>query len=579
MKIVKRFFLKYLQNPALVMLCCYPASPGYSQFIQIWAQVQNPSTSTDVGTCITNDATGIYVGGTDQTPGDWQWRIQKRNLTTGAVIWTQTNNPSAGNDQLYGITSDAGGVYVVGYVENGGDYLWRIEKRNLTTGALIWSQTTNPSAGGDRAFAVTADASGVYIAGEQSISGVNFQWRIEKRDINTGALIWAQINNPSAYDDEPWAITSDATGIYIAGHDSPSIQAQWRIEKRDKTTGNVIWAQTTDPSNNDDQIYGITKDASGIYIVGFDGSTGFGDEQWRIEKRSLTTGALIWSQTNNPSAGFDVARSVTADAGGVFLAGYEISPGNNQWRIEKRDLNTGVLLCSETSNPSSGSDAGRGITIDGTGVYIAGSQNISGVNNQWRIEKYDLCAPPLPIELLFFDAQLVQPGMYVRCDWSTASEINNDYFSVEKSNDGIFFNQIGTIKGAGTSATTQNYSFYDYEPFSPVSYYRLKQVDYDGQFTYSPVRAVDVSGQDGLNFIVTFGNQSVVSVSFFNASESEAVLEMFNAYGQKVFSENVTLQEGTTKTETQINQLTTGVYFFRVTLPGREIVKKIFFSN
>ncbi|MBS1657032.1 MAG: VCBS repeat-containing protein [Bacteroidetes bacterium] len=101
----------------------------------------------------------------------------------------------------------------------------------------------------------------------------------------------------------------------------------------------------------------------------------------------------------------------------------------------------------------------------------------------------------LPIELISFSAAPKNNGVELR--WSTASELNNDHFTVERSGDGLHFESIGEVKGAGTSVSQLNYLFYDSHPLPGENYYRLKQTDFDGSFTYSAVQAIDLTGETG----------------------------------------------------------------------------------
>lgn len=94
----------------------------------------------------------------------------------------------------------------------------------------------------------------------------------------------------------------------------------------------------------------------------------------------------------------------------------------------------------------------------------------------------------LPIELIAFNAK--SNGKTVALDWSTASELNNAFFHIERSENGRDFVEIGKLTGAGTSYTTLRYSFTDAWPLVGWNYYRLRQVDFDGQFSFSPVQAV-----------------------------------------------------------------------------------------
>jgi hypothetical protein len=104
----------------------------------------------------------------------------------------------------------------------------------------------------------------------------------------------------------------------------------------------VLWTQTFNPSNGVDRPISVALDSSGVYVVGFDNVPG--NDEWRIEKRSLTDGALLWAQTTNPSDGDDWAAGVALDSSGVYVVGFDNVPGNDEWRIEKRSLTDGALL-------------------------------------------------------------------------------------------------------------------------------------------------------------------------------------------------------------------------------------------
>jgi len=99
-----------------------------------------------------------------------------------------------------------------------------------------------------------------------------------------------------------------------------------------------------------------------------------------------------------------------------------------------------------------------------------------------------ICADPLPIELLEFTG--FSFGYYNKLKWITASETNNDNFTIERSKNSILFDDIGIIKGAGNSSHMIVYTFEDKKPYDGISYYRLKQTDYDGNTTQSVIISV-----------------------------------------------------------------------------------------
>ncbi|PJF33793.1 MAG: hypothetical protein CUN57_01220, partial [Phototrophicales bacterium] len=128
----------------------------------------------------------------------------------------------------------------------------------------------------------------------------------------------------------------------------------------------------------------------------------------------------------------------------------------------------------------------------------------------------------LPIDLVRFVASK-RDGGQVSLEWTTASEINNDYFTIERSFDGRNFESIGQVKGAGNSFEEINYSFVD-ESIAGISsnrivYYRLKQTDYDGVFTYSDVISVELGESKGFDIIEIFEEQSQIKVHFNAPSE------------------------------------------------------------
>lgn len=135
---------------------------------------------------------------------------------------------------------------------------------------------------------------------------------------------------------------------------------------------------------------------------------------------------------------------------------------------------------------------------------------------------------PLPVELLSFTASPLEAS--VRLDWSTATELNNDYFTVERSEDAITFETIGKVFGSGTSSEMHDYEFSDNAPRDGVNYYRLLQVDYDGKYQLSPVVPVDFHSTHSAIF------------SHYNHGNSQLEIAFFTGNGRKVRATLLTLQ-------------------------------------
>jgi hypothetical protein len=127
---------------------------------------------------------------------------------------------------------------------------------------------------------------------------------------------------------------------------------------------------------------------------------------------------------------------------------------------------------------------------------------------------------PLPVELLTFMA--TDQLKSVKLDWTTASETDNDYFSVERSLDGEFWSEIGQVKGSGTTTSVTAYTFTDHHPVVGYQYYRLMQVDFDGEFEYSKVVLVLRSGDS--SFALEVYPVPLTSEELFLATDGDAVI-------------------------------------------------------
>lgn len=138
---------------------------------------------------------------------------------------------------------------------------------------------------------------------------------------------------------------------------------------------------------------------------------------------------------------------------------------------------------------------------------------------------------PLPVTLTHFTA--TPKSSTVQLDWSTATELNNDGFEVQRSADARSWEKLGWVAGRGTTQERQDYGFVDEAPLPGQSYYRLKQIDYDGQYEYSPT--VSVRGRGEALFSV-FPNpaRERLQVRFDDTPPADASLRLLDARGQTV---------------------------------------------
>ncbi len=189
-------------------------------------------------------------------------------------------------------------------------------------------------------------------------------------------------------------------------------------------------------------------------------------------------------------------------------------------------------------------DNGNGGDVTGTGTITA--SNYTGTGTTFGYENGTIPAGTtvspgaLPIELISFDGKL--SGSQVKLSWKTASEFNNDYFTLERSSDGVNFETIGRVDGKGTYNGLSEYGYTDYKPLANTSYYRLKQTDFDGKFTYSEL----VSVKNNISLINTLDyslypnpvakSQNAQIEITSNVPNQEVLIVVNNMLGQQMYS-------------------------------------------
>ncbi|PIQ14564.1 MAG: hypothetical protein COW67_13015, partial [Flavobacteriales bacterium CG18_big_fil_WC_8_21_14_2_50_32_9] len=172
---------------------------------------------------------------------------------------------------------------------------------------------------------------------------------------------------------------------------------------------------------------------------------------------------------------------------------------------------------------------------------------------------------PTPIELVSFIGKGLTPTSNL-LEWITSSEINNDFFTLERSTDAIHFEAISTINGAGNSSIVLNYKYVDMLPIENVStyYYRLKQTDFDGQFEYFDVIAIARKNTNKLN--VFYYNKQL---HFSDDHTKEFSVTVLDVSGRIIY-EN---KQATTKVN--LDFLTQGIYIYQLRTNNTVLSNKI----
>jgi hypothetical protein len=166
---------------------------------------------------------------------------------------------------------------------------------------------------------------------------------------------------------------------------------------------------------------------------------------------------------------------------------------------------------------------------------------------------------PLPVHFSAFDVQA--EGCRVELHWSTAMEINNDYFIAERSTDGRTFKEIAKVQSAGNSMETQHYSLTDEHPTDGLNYYRIQQVDKDGKRSSTSVQSVVVrcDNSDGIKVFPTVSNNSVQVI--LPAGYEEATVELLTTLGQHI---QVPIEGSKLSYRIRVDKLASAMYIIRI---------------
>lgn len=439
------------------------ADNNFPSYIQ-----DNVSAGDDLINGSVNDTiTGtFYSVGTNGT----NWVIERRRIAdgslctasnctttfgTGGVIIEDVAGSATESAVAAAIDPSGGYLYIVGYDAVTANNQWRIEKRDMFTGALVNAFGTsgvvqyNPSSANEEPTTIIIDNVGGYIFIGGYNAGGNDQWSLEKRRVSDGALCTAAAcgtlfrggtstvdgiyeYNPSSASDRVSAMEIDPTNtyVYLSGiSDAGSGKNKWIVQKIRADSSNLCTAgncgtqfatagtYTIDPTNRDDKILALKTDsaANAIYIAGFE-ETGATSSQWRIQKLTLDTGVLVTAfggsgcVTNVAGAlclsfsgsGYDKIVSMALDGSGgfIYLLGvYAETATDSQWRAAKINRSDGSAVTSWATsgiasfNPSVNKDQPSSVVIDvEKGILWAagGDRTISTTNSQWRFEELEL---------------------------------------------------------------------------------------------------------------------------------------------------------------------------------------------
>ena len=542
--------------------------------------------------------------------------------TTGYFLWSGDFDPGAGTTTL---TNSSGNDVFVSKLDASGNFVWARNLGGWSGPNIGYSIKVDASGnvyttgyfGGTADFDPGAGTTNLTSAGGTSI----FIWKLN----SSGSLVWARSVGNMEYNQGNSIALDGTSNIYVTGYFAGTVDFDPGAGTTNLTaagyndifilklnsSGNFVWARSLGSTNNDIG-HSIAVDVSGnSYTTGY--FRGTVDFDLGVGTTNLTSagssndifilkldasGNLVWVKSMGTTTS-EIGYSIAVDAASnVYTTGYfsgtvDFDPGAGTANLTSAggtDIFMSRLDASgnyvwANSIGSTLSDQGRSISVNSSGrIYMTGyfsgtadfdpraeTTNLSnGGGNDIFIASFSETAL-LPLVFGRFDAAHSEVGVHLT--WQTLSEQNTQSFEVQRSATGSNFIPIGSVKAAGNSSFALNYSFTDRVPLSGVSYFRLKQTDNDGRYTYSKVEAV--STQNYMEKVVLYPNpvRQKATLQFFLSSSEQLQYSVLDQNGRILDAKSLHLNKGSNSVTIPVQDLPKGVYTLR--LQGATISRQL----
>jgi hypothetical protein len=307
----------------------------------------------------------------------------------------------------------------------------------------------------------------------------------------------------------------------------------------------------------------IHSDAQGTGIVRILNPSNLDDNEFLIWGHDVGIEQATVSTENPPGVQARFERLWRVNEVNAAGTAVDVGSVNVRFNLSAFSMVTAsdLRLIVDTDNDGVFSDEtaiGGATALAGNVYQFAGVTALSN-GTRFTLGTANILTSPLPVELTNFEVRTVE-NRNVRADWRTETELNNDYFTLEKSENGSNWEIVQEISGAGTSSSPLFYTLVDNEPFRGISYYRLKQTDLNGQYTYSDIRSVLLDFE-------TPGIYPNPASDIISVVSDESDLRNFRLYdelGRDVTTSVILLNESSKNLLIDISKLTNGSYMLKI---------------
>jgi hypothetical protein len=325
----------------------------------------------------------------------------------------------------------------------------------------------------------------------------------------------------------------------------------------------------TDFQNLYTYVNALPDDIELLYPAQFGNSLVLTPHTYLMNSATLLTDSLYLNAEGNAGAIFIIqingALSTSAFSSVTLINGAQAN--NVYWVVQGAvTINNNSTFCGNIVCNNGAISLGTGVTLNGRALTTAGIITTTATTGN---NSFGGTCTTLPIQLLSFTGVCITQTVVL--NWSTAMEIQNSSFTVQRSEDGKNWQTIGVIDGAGTSSATHTYSLTDKLPGKSVSYYRLMLTAFDGENTFSIVVAVGRCGIDSIENFALYPNPSAGTFTLLFTGDRTQVssIEIFNSVGDQVYG-SVGFQS-----MFDLSNKPSGEYFVQIHLPLKTICLEV----
>ncbi len=341
----------------------------------------------------------------------------------------------------------------------------------------------------------------------------------------------ASIPNPPDLTLGTWVNFSSCTGITTLSGDVQSSVTLTSPEIDLIGGGNSILDGDVTPSTTDDTNFGNVESGNNdIHIFTIDNSAG--------------TAALFV-----PSITISGSNAGDFSVGGISLPTSIAAGGMNTFSVTFTPSEVGIRNATITVNSDDANEAAYDYAVRGTGTTI------------------------LPVELTSFNLEITKSGIII-LRWSTALEINNEGFEIQHSRDGESWEMIDWITGVDNTFEVRNYSYNHEQPATGTNYYRLKQIDLNGEFEYSKVISIDASEKENTFRIAPNPASGSGTIALSFEESSTKTITIYNSLGAKVYQ--TIAEEDQSNIEINLPSLSQGIYIAELISGRSRTTKRMF---